>query len=129
MTLFIRAATNPAADLVRGYSYSMGEFGNEDEAHAGLSSYSLDELTLDGALEQLHDRMQIVGAWTDNATGEAVDAFVCVLRGRSVGVGPEGEALCAPAELVCAVNTREVASVEEMAERVDALVRAAGYEP
>ena len=116
--LFVRIGSRPQADLERGYSYSMGCFGDESEAHPGLSAYAVDTWTLEGALVELHERMGIVGSYADNATGAECEMFVCVFRGTRVGMGPDSEDLCRPDALVFAIDTRSASSVDEMIELV-----------
>lgn len=112
--LFVRVASHPLSDLRRGYSYSMGAFGDEDQAHGGLSGYSCID-GLEEALERLDDRMGIVGY--------PCRMWVCVYEGGDRGVGPDREDLFAPSRLVCAIDTRAVDSADKMVELVCGAMR------
>ena len=123
MPLFVRLATNPAADLKRGYSYTSGAFEDEDQAHAGLSCYSLDELTLDDAIRTLDNRLGVVGAARDGSA-----RYVVVLDGRRVGEGPEGEPLVRPRANIAKVACKSVKTVEAMIAAVEKKILAAGHQ-
>lgn len=124
MTLFVRTCSRPRRDLARGYSYSMGEFGNEEQAHTGLSGYSLDRGTED-AVEALAERMGVSGRFERRGAHRRIAAdavtYVAVYEGRDAGTGPDGEELFRPSRLVAAWKTREIAGVEEVLERLAAL--------
>ena len=123
--LFIRVNARPRRDLERGYSYTMGCFGDESEAHAGLSGYSLGFRGVRGAVEELDARMGVKGEFL--ADGKLAKRrkyavmFVTVFRGRYVGEGPDGEELFEPSAIVASWKTREIASVEDLVERLAAL--------
>lgn len=119
MKTFLRIGSHPAADLARGYSYSMGCFGEESEAHAGLSGYSLDR-GVEQAVADLADRMGISGLFRSQG-GEVVRMFVTLFEGRDVGTGPDQEELFAPRAIVASWDTRELAGVEDLVERLAAL--------
>lgn len=104
--LFVRIASRPLSDLRRGYSYAMGQFGEPEAAHVGLSGYRSDDL--DAAIEALDERMGVVGPYTRGR------AWMCVYEGDEVGVGPDGEELCRPTRLVAAIDTRCASSCDEM---------------
>ncbi len=112
--MFLRTNSAPESDLVRGYSYSMGEFGNEDEAHAGLSGYSLDSGAED-AIERLDARMGISGRFG------TVTMFVTVFAGSDRGTGPDGEDLFAPAAIVASFETTSIKDAADLAAKLAAL--------
>ena len=131
MTLFVRTCSRPRRDLDRGFSYSMGEFGNPDEAHAGLSGYSLDSGTED-AVEALAERMGVSGRFVSRQTvalgrkthrrvAADVVMYVAVFEGSDVGTGPDGEELFRPARLVAAWKTRDVADAADLVAKIEAL--------
>src|SRR5690606_39060131 len=86
-----------------GYSYSMGAFGDESEAHAGLSGYSFRSYGVIDAVAQLDKRMGVVGLCAD-------DVFVTVYEGRDVGMGPDGEDLFRPSRIIASFRTSEIRS-------------------
>jgi hypothetical protein len=112
--MFIRTNSAPESDLARGYSYSMGEFGNEDEAHAGLSGYSLDS-GVEDAIERLDARMGVSGRF-----GSAT-MFVTVFEGSPCGPGPDGEDLFAPSAIVASFDTTSIKDAADLAEKLAAL--------
>ena len=112
--MFLRTNSAPESDLARGYSYSMGEFGNEDEAHAGLSGYSLDSGAED-AIERLDARMGISGRFG------TVTMFVTVFAGSDRGTGPDGEDLFAPAAIVASFETTSIKDAADLAAKLAAL--------
>lgn len=114
--LFIRVGRFPERDLSRGYSYSMGEFGNEDQAHAGLSGYSL-ESGLVEAVSALDRRMGVSGRFT-TPQGRAVPMFVTLFAGKLVGMGPDGEDLFRPSSIVGSWRTTEVRDVHDLVEKL-----------
>lgn len=130
MALFIRTCSRPRRDFARGYSYSMGEFGNEEQAHAGLSGYSLDR-GIEDAVAALAERMGISGRFSVKEThferrphrrvkDDAV-MFVTLFEGADVGRGPDGEELFRPSRIVASWKTRELAGVEDLLGRIAAL--------
>lgn len=112
--MFLRTNSQPAADLDRGYSYSMGEFGNEDEAHAGLSGYSLDS-GVEDAIERLDARMGVSGRFG------TVAMFVTVFEGSIRGTGPDGEDLFAPSVIVASFETTSIKDAADLAEKLAAI--------
>lgn len=101
--LFVRVGSKPEEDLRRGVSYPMGQFGEPDVAHEGLSGYRATDIDeIDEALARLHDRMGIEGPYADR-TGRLVPMFVSVYEGIEVGTGPDGESLFRPSRLIVAV--------------------------
>lgn len=123
-TLFIRVNSRPRRDLARGYSYSMGCFGDESEAHEGLSGYSLGGGVEDAVVE-LDDRMGVSGEFTSDGLLARYRPhalmFVTVYRGRYVGQGPDGEDLFEPHEIVASWKTREIEDADDLIERLAAL--------
>ena len=131
MALFVRTCSRPRRDLARGYSYAMGCFGDEEQAHNGLSGYSLDR-GVEDAVEALAERMGIAGRFESRMTvafgrrphrrvaGDAL-MYVAVYEGAEVGEGPDGEELFRPARLVASWKTRDVRDVADMMERLAAL--------
>lgn len=113
MPRFIRVNSHPVEDLARGYSYSMGEFGNEEQAHAGLSGYSLDG-GVECAVEELDARMGVSGAFP-------CQMFVSVFEGYDRGTGPDGEDLFAPTAILASFDTREIKDVSDLLTRLAAL--------
>lgn len=111
--LFIRVGSHPESDLARGYSYSMGAFGEEEEAHAGLSGYSLRRYDVIDAVAQLDKRMGISGDFGG-------PMFVTVYEGRDVGMGPDGEDLFRPSRIIASFRTSEIKSRLHL---LDALAR------
>lgn len=112
--MFLRTNSQPAADLDRGYSYSMGEFGNEDEAHAGLSGYSLDS-GVEDAIDRLDARMGVSGRF-----GKAT-MFVTVFAGSRVGTGPDGEDLFVPASIVASFETTSIKDAADLVAKLAAI--------
>jgi hypothetical protein len=101
--LFFRVALKPKTDLKRGYSYSMGMFGDESEAHAGLSSYAVQYSGVEGALESLNNRMGLVG-----------EGYFVVLDGVHVGTGPDMEDLCRPQSIVFQKKLSKIRSFDSL---------------
>ena len=101
--LFFRVALRPKSDLRRGYSYSMGNFGDESQAHEGLSSYAVQDFSVNGAVEKLNERMGLIG-----------DGYFVVLEGTYVGAGPDMEALCRPRAIVFQKKLSKIKSVESL---------------
>lgn len=124
MGYFIRVNARPRRDLDRGFSYSMGCFGDESEAHAGLSGYSLD-LGVGQAVSDLHERMGVSGCFTSQRGHRRVRGdrvmYVTIFEGRDVGTGPDGEELFRPTRIVASWKTREIASVADLLERLAAM--------
>ena len=121
---FIRINSRPRRDLARGFSYSMGEFGNPDEAHAGLSGYSLESGTED-ACEQLEARMGF-GARGNRASRHArlrrsAVCFVTLWEGTCVGTGPDGEDLFRPTAIVRSWRTTEIRDAADLAAKIETL--------
>jgi hypothetical protein len=111
---FVRTNARPSNDLARGYSYSMGCFGDEAEAHAGLSGYGL-EGGVECAVEALDARMGVSGRFGDSVM------FVTVFEGYRVGAGPDGEDLFAPRAIVASWETTEIRDASDLLERLAAL--------
>ena len=103
--LFFRVALRPRTDLKRGYSYSMGSFGDESQAHAGLSSYSVQDFGVVGALEKLDERMGLTG-----------DGYFVVLEGIHVGTGPDMEDLCRARSIVFQKKLSKIKSFDSLLE-------------
>lgn len=101
--LFIRVNTHPESDLARGYSYSMGCFGDESEAHEGLSGYSFRSYGVIDVVARLDERMGISGDFGG-------PMFVTVYEGRDVGMGPDGEDLFRPSRIIASFRTSEIKS-------------------
>lgn len=101
--LFFRVALKPKSDLKRGYSYTMGNFGDESEAHEGLSSYAVQDFGVVGALEKLNDRMGLTG-----------EGYFVVLDGVYVGVGPDMDALCKPKSIVFQKKLSKIKSFDSL---------------
>lgn len=101
--LFFRAALRPKTDLKRGYSYSMGNFGDESEAHADSSSYAVQDLGVVGTLEKLDERMGLRG-----------EGYFVVLDGVYVGAGPDMEALCRPRSIVFQKKLSKIRSLDSL---------------
>lgn len=130
MAIFIRTCSRPRRDLARGFSYSMGCFGDAAEAHAGLSGYSLDR-GVEDAVEALSERMGAAGRFGIKRTVAferrphrriASDCLMCVAvyEGAEVGTGPDGEELFRPARLVAAFKTREIRDAADLVTRLAA---------
>ena len=131
MTLFVRTCSRPRRDLARGFSYSMGAWGDDEQAHEGLSGYSLDR-GVEDAVEALAERMGVSGRFGAKRTVAferrphrriAADClmFVAVYEGTEVGTGPDGEELFRPARLVATFKTREIRDAADLLERLAAL--------
>mgnify|MGYP003421315409 CR=1 FL=1 len=131
MALFVRTCSRPRRDLARGYSFAMGCFGDEEQAHDGLSGYSLDRGTED-AVEQLGARMGVAGRFSSKRTVAferrphrrvASDAlmFVAVYEGADVSTGPDGEELFRPARLVATWKTREIRDAADLIQKIESL--------
>ena len=109
----------------------MGEFGNEEQAHAGLSGYSLDRGTED-ATTDIADRMGVSGKFQCRETVAferkahrrvASDAvmYVAVYEGTDVGRGPDGEELFRPSRIVASWKTRDIRDAADIVSRLAAL--------
>lgn len=131
MPRFIRVNARPRRDLARGYSYSMGCFGDEDQAHPGLSGYSLDR-GLEDACRALAERMGVSGRFAAKATWvldrrphprvrDDVLMFVTLWEGHYAGRGPDSEDLFRPTRIIASWKTRELRGVEDLIERLRAL--------
>jgi len=110
---FVRLASRPRRDLVRGFSYSMGCFGDAAEAHDGLSGYAVHDAA--EAIELLDERMSVAGARCASRRlgGRDPVMYLAVYEGVRVGTGPDGEDLFRPARLVATRKTREIASAAD----------------
>jgi hypothetical protein len=118
MDIYVRIASNPKADLYRGYSYSMGAFGNESQAHDGLSGYStFVRGGLRAALLKLDRRMGIVGPYLDH-TGTENPMYVAVYAGQLVGDGPDEEELFRPKKLIYYTRTTTETTAPDMIRRI-----------
>ena len=127
---FIRVNARPLRDLARGYSYPMGAFGDESEAHAGLSGYSLAD-GVEYAVERLDERMGVSGRFTSRETAHGRRAhrhvaentvmYVTLFEGRRVGTGPDGEDLFAPSAIVASWRTTEIAGQDDLVTKIEAL--------
>lgn len=121
--LFIRVNRRPRRDLARGYSYSMSAFGDEGQAHAGLSGYGL-AYGVEHAVEQLDERMGVSGARsrTDKrGRVRPVVVYVTLFEGGEVGTGPDGEELFRPSRVVASWRTRDLAGPADLLARLAAL--------
>ncbi len=129
--MFIRTCSRPRRDLDRGFSYAMGEFGNPDEAHAGLSGYSLDR-GIEDAVDALAARMGVSGAFSSKRTvafdrrphrrvAAATAMFVAVFEGSEVGTGPDGEELFRPSRLVATFRTTSIKDSADLAAKLAAI--------
>lgn len=107
---FVRVGSKPQSDLRRGYSYPMGSFGDESQAHAGLSGYEVDDAL--SAATKLQDRM---GIW-----GSTDDYFVTLFAGAHRGVGPDGEDLFKPIAIVKSWTLRQIGE-DDKSNRVKAI--------
>ena len=110
---FVRLASRPRRDLARGFSYSMGCFGEANEAHAGLSGYAVHDVG--EAVGRLDERMGVAGARCASRRlgGRDPVMYLAVYEGVRVGTGPDGEDLFRPARLVATRKTREIASAAD----------------
>jgi len=104
----------------------MGDFDEESQAHAGLSSYSIDDDGLDGALTRLDDRMGITGQYLDKS-GKSIPMYVAIYQGSNAGVGPEGEPLVRPRSLVMQVRTTAAANATAMIAKIRIALKRRGF--
>jgi hypothetical protein len=109
----------------------MGAWGDDEQAHAGLSGYSLDR-GVEDAIEALDSRMGVSGRFGVKRTVAferrphrriASDAvmYVAVYAGAEVGTGPDGEELFRPSRLVAAWKTRDLRGAQDVVERLAAI--------
>lgn len=105
---YVRITSNPSLDLSRGYSYTAGSFGDEKEAHAGLSGYSVGERGLRGALDDLDDYLGLAGRSADGSR-----RYLVVFSGRDAGVGPDGEDLFTPKSIIAKIDCSTLTSVND----------------
>lgn len=120
--MFLRCNARPRRDLARGYSYSMGCFGDETEAHAGLSGYSLDR-GVEDAVQALADRMGVSGTFANKASRHArlrasAVMYVTLWEGSCRGTGPDGEDLFRPARIVASWKTSEIRDAADIVTRL-----------
>jgi hypothetical protein len=110
---FVRICSRPRRDLARGFSYSMGCFGDASEAHAGLSGYEVHDAA--EAVELLDERMSVAGARCASRRlgGRDPVMYLAVFEGARVGTGPDGEDLFRPSRLVATRKTREIPSAAD----------------
>lgn len=132
MPLFVRLATRPALDLKRGFSYTMGAFGDPSQAHEGLSSYRIpafirgndiagikdvfDRESIEQALESLSDYF---GGFPDGMR-------LVLVEGGDRGVGPDGENLVFPTKNVASWRTSALPA--DMVGAIARAARKAGYD-
>lgn len=90
MAYFIRSCSKPESDLARGYSYPFSEFGNEEQAHEGLSGFELDG-----------------GGAANLANYGFVKQHIVIFEGHYVGKGPDGEDLFRPKRIVRAFGWKK----------------------
>lgn len=121
MSLFVRVNTRPRRDLARGFSYSMGCFGDSTEAHEGLSGYGISHRGVVGAVSDLDERMSVAGRRSARGRVQDPVCYVTVYRGTCVGNGPDGEELFRPSEIVASFKCRELTSAEDLVARLAAL--------
>jgi len=116
--IYARIGSHPLSDLKRGYSYPMGEFGNEEQAHEGLSGYSITNMGITDALKRLDKRMGIWGKFIDKTNKEA-KMFVTIFIGSDRGRGVDGEDLFKPHKILINLLTSKFSSRDSVIQTID----------